>query len=234
MKTYYLAFLVAACAAMPQSYAAVIAQYDFNTTDVLSAISADANVTAYDFTEGSSFAASSNAGWSSSTNLFARGLVTTGGGSGSLSTAISVDDYFSFIIDPDAPGAVMSLTSLDLNYGYTRAGGFDGKTFTAELLTSIDGFTASDSVALQSVSTDPPTATPSYTSWSIDLSGPSFQNITTATEFRFYLYDDTSDSNTIHRLDDIVLNGIVTVPEPSSTALVGLGGLALMLRRKRS
>jgi hypothetical protein len=27
---------------------------------------------------------------------------------------------------------------------------------------------------------------------------------------------------------------VMTVPEPSSTALLGLGGLALMLRRKRS
>ena len=35
----------------------------------------------------------------------------------------------------------------------------------------------------------------------------------------------------------LTVNGIqivVTVPEPSSTALLGLGGLALMLRRKRN
>ena len=30
------------------------------------------------------------------------------------------------------------------------------------------------------------------------------------------------------------ISGILTVPEPSSTALLGLGGLALMLRRRRS
>ena len=30
------------------------------------------------------------------------------------------------------------------------------------------------------------------------------------------------------------ISGVLTVPEPSSTALLGLGGLALMLRRKRS
>ena len=30
------------------------------------------------------------------------------------------------------------------------------------------------------------------------------------------------------------MSGVLTVPEPSSTALLGLGGLALMLRRKRS
>ena len=36
-------------------------------------------------------------------------------------------------------------------------------------------------------------------------------------------------------LDQLMLNGFVlSVPEPSSTALLGLGGLALMLRRRRS
>jgi hypothetical protein len=33
--------------------------------------------------------------------------------------------------------------------------------------------------------------------------------------------------------NDLVLNAVF-VPEPSSAALLGLGGLALMLRRKRS
>jgi hypothetical protein len=33
--------------------------------------------------------------------------------------------------------------------------------------------------------------------------------------------------------DSLVLSAVF-VPEPSSTALLGLGGLALMLRRKRS
>lgn len=34
-------------------------------------------------------------------------------------------------------------------------------------------------------------------------------------------------------LDDIRTNGITAVPEPSSTALLGLGGLALILRRRK-
>ena len=38
--------------------------------------------------------------------------------------------------------------------------------------------------------------------------------------------------NTSINIDDITLNGTV-VPEPSSTALLGLGGLALILRRRR-
>ena len=40
--------------------------------------------------------------------------------------------------------------------------------------------------------------------------------------------------NTTNSYSLYAISGILTVPEPSSTALLGLGGLALMLRRKRS
>ena len=40
--------------------------------------------------------------------------------------------------------------------------------------------------------------------------------------------------NNTETLSLFAISGILTVPEPSSTALLGLGGLALMLRRKRS
>ncbi|MFC4993329.1 GntR family transcriptional regulator [Rubritalea tangerina] len=33
--------------------------------------------------------------------------------------------------------------------------------------------------------------------------------------------------------DDIIVNDFVAVPEPSTTALLGLGGLALILRRRK-
>lgn len=48
--------------------------------------------------------------------------------------------------------------------------------------------------------------------------------------FTFNLNSGSLNSSIM--LDDITLNGTV-VPEPSSTALLGLGGLALILRRRR-
>jgi len=53
-----------------------------------------------------------------------------------------------------------------------------------------------------------------------------------------FAFADTADSATrIHLIDNFVLNGTVnldTIPEPSSCALIGLGALSLLSRRKRS
>ena len=59
-----------------------------------------------------------------------------------------------------------------------------------------------------------------YTLSATDLQADSNGKLT------FALASDGNNGNPL-------LNGIVVVPEPSSTALLGLGGLALMLRRRR-
>ncbi|MFC5051552.1 PEP-CTERM sorting domain-containing protein [Rubritalea spongiae] len=49
--------------------------------------------------------------------------------------------------------------------------------------------------------------------------------------FKFGMRDNTSGSMTA---DNFILSGeVVAVPEPSSTALLGLGGIAVILRRRR-
>ena len=47
-------------------------------------------------------------------------------------------------------------------------------------------------------------------------------------------FNAAPSGNTTNSYSLYAISGILTVPEPSSTALLGLGGLALMLRRKRS
>ena len=206
---------------------AVVASYDFTSNAF--ATSADFGATAFAVTVGPGL--SGGAGYSGSGNMFSRASVTDGGGAGTLTGAIAADDYLSFTIL--AHGS-MDLTSLELNAGYSRTGGFSGKTLTANLLTSVNGFTTGALVDSSAISSDP-LGGPTYAAWSIDLSGPSYQDLTGPIEFRLYLYDDTSDSNTIHRLDDIVLNGsiIPAAPEPSSLALLVVGAAMLKTIRKK-
>jgi hypothetical protein len=71
------------------------------------------------------------------------------------------------------------------------------------------------------------------TSESISLSGSSFQGITTPITFRVYAYGTASAYEVFENLN---LNGsTAAVPEPTSMAYFGLGGLSLAawLRRKK-
>jgi hypothetical protein len=58
--------------------------------------------------------------------------------------------------------------------------------------------------------------------------------ITEATEIRIQGWNATSTGGNF-RLDNVVLNGTVTaIPEPATMSLLGLGALAMVLRRKLS
>ena len=161
----------------------VLATYDFATGP--EATATGSYLTAGSFAAGPGVDAAVGGHSSPGQNMFVRAS-TTGG---TLSDAVLGDDYLSFTLDPNA-GFVMSLGSIELKYGYTRIGSLDGRTLTANLLTSIDGFTSADSVDVQAVAVGPDTSTPVYITWTIDLSAAQFQNLSTATEFRFYLSDD--------------------------------------------
>lgn len=67
-----------------------------------------------------------------------------------------------------------------------------------------------------------------------DLSGVAQQNSQFSIVFGARLLDDeTVNGQGNLRINDVVINGAtIAVPEPSSAALLGLGGLALILRRR--
>ena len=158
----------------------------------------------------------------------------------SVGTAIANDDYFSVTMGADS-GYYMDLDSITLDYGYTNnAAPFGVKDLKAYVFSSFTGFVdASDILGSKFIQTTVddnslqyPGGSPSLT---VDLSAYSYVWSGGEIEFRIYLADTTNNNAYIHRIDNVTLNGVVAaVPEPSSTALLGLGGLALMLRRKRS
>lgn len=180
--------------------ATTLASYNFSTS--LAASSADPNVTAGSFTVGDGLVP--DAGFAiTGQNLYAKSGVT----GTTLTEAISGNDYVSFTVAPKSTG-VINLASLVLQAGYTNVNSYTGKILTANLMTSIDGFTESDLVsAIATEDTSLDTADETYQTWNIDLSAAKFQGITSPIEFRIYLYDDTGSAHIYHRFDDVILNG---------------------------
>ena len=140
-------------------------------------------------------------------------------GSPTMSLTISVDDTH-----------ILDLSSISFLYGvihhksdidgtYTLTSSLGGGTISTHTLDAVGGSLVSD------------TYTPTL--------GASFQNLTnTDVTFTWALSNNLGSNYTGdargHVMDNIKLIGTVSpVPEPSSTALIGLGGLALILRRRK-
>ena len=213
--------------------AATIAQYTFASN--LSATTEDANLTASAFTVGAGIAGAGRSG--SSASLFARASVTDSSNVISSTTAIGANDYFSFSVGANS-GFEMDLTSITFDLGYTRNGGFEGKQFRTYVLSSIDGFTSSALLGFDTVDVTVNGSSLQYpnSTATISLAGAQFQDLTSSTEFRLYIADNTGSADYIHRIDNVTLNGEVVafVPEPGNFALIG-GLLALgwvMIRRR--
>ncbi|MDB5327851.1 MAG: hypothetical protein JWM57_3420, partial [Phycisphaerales bacterium] len=74
-------------------------------------------------------------------------------------------------------------------------------------------------------------ATDTLPTFNFDLSGAAYQHLSTLT-MRMYFFTPTTNQNI--DLDNFVFNGTVAAtPEPASLALLGLGGLAALGRRRR-
>lgn len=231
-KNYLFVLSASLCGLLtPMLQADVIANFDFASGSVSSSDS-DINSTASDIAL--NFSVPGDGAVSSFTEtVFYR---STGTGA-DAATALSNPDYVSFTVTIDT-GFVLNLDSLDFDQlGTTNAptGDFNQTTFVQ---TSIDGFGSGNDVASFSRDVIAPAsgAETTFDSRSIDLTASNFQNIAGTLEVRFYLYDDIDNSAALHRLDNIVLNGTVSViPEPSFYASIfGVLGLVFIAyRRKR-
>ena len=148
----------------------------------------------------------------------------TGVSSAALALSLSPPNdysYLEFSVTPQ-PGYSISLSSLD----------FDAEMYMGES----QGLVASSSIggldqALSSFSISGST----WTSFSVDLSGSAFEDITTPTTFRILGYGPGQQWYETASVDNMNLIGtIAVVPEPSTLALSAVGGLVgLLLFRRR-
>lgn len=200
--------------ALVPSHAAILANYNF--TSATASVDADANSTASSFTSNYG----SNSGLSGAGNYFVRVQVTP-----PLTDPVTTTNYFTFTVTA-ASGFTLNLTDLALKTALVDPNQPSGTTFVRS---SVDGF----AFDLGSY-TQTGTSGSDFTNRSIDLTGAAYQNLSSIT-FRIYHYDDTdstSSTGLVHRIDDVVLNGSA-IPEPASLAILGLGGLSMLVRRRR-
>ena len=137
----------------------------------------------------------------------------------SLTTGVDSIDLTSFSILYDTRG----------NGGGNQTAGKNNIEIEVEIIGSISG-----SLGSNSVTQSEPGNTAGLT-YNIDLS--SLASLDSSETYDVVFTVNVADSGGAHygAIDNIVLEGDITLaPEPSSVALLGLGGLGLMLRRRRN
>ena len=154
----------------------------------------------------------------------------------SQANALANDEYLSFTVTSTG-GATIDFTNITLDFakGARAVGDKSGKAIGVHIYAgdfSVLAPTAADFIGTGRV----PGGKDSSDLWyGIDIDLAAITATTSPTEFRLYL-EDAGAGNRTHKIwvDSIALNATVTpIPEPSSTALLGLGGLALILRRRK-
>lgn len=233
----HLALLLTALAAAAPADAAVIAQYSFTGNADLAtsspATSQDPNVTAGSFIKGAglanSFAGVSGSFGNPSPGWFVRENQTD------QAVSASSTDYIGFTVTPNVNNA-LNLTNLTFNYAYvsttagdplTNVGSWTYRSSLDSFASDISGGVFSSTVQLQSSFT--------WLNGTVDLSGAQFQNLTTPIEFRIYVTDNGNTTTRTLRNDNFILNGaVVSVPEPSTKALLGLATVLLSIVVRRS
>jgi len=206
------------------THAAVLATYSFDntsgTTDLSAVIDASSpSYTVSDFSAGVGFTLADTP----PTAFTSEALGLQDGTASNLAGAITNNEYFTFTVTNGSTSA-LNLTSISFDAGRTTNGARDFYLFS-----SLTGFTSTD--VLDSV-TGVTAATDSTLSY--DLAPLTFSDIDTV-EFRIYVDNRSNNNNNSSGtyVDNVVLNGTFSVPEPSSTVLLGLGSVALLSMRRR-
>jgi hypothetical protein len=135
-----------------------------------------------------------NSGRSTAGNFFGRGISPT-----------DLEDYISFTITADT-GFTLDLSQLEFDY-YVQQDQSPFNSFTFEVRSSVDGFTAATS---GTYTLNPATSGAPYEDATFDLTGASYQGLSSI-EFRLYAKTSGSEQfNDIVRWDNITVTGTVT------------------------
>ncbi len=207
------------------------------------ASSASAALVDYAFAGGSAAATlgdpnitATNAAWTHGTGFSGGGTayanangIAAGAGESAATTYLTVS------VTP-ANGYELNLTPFSYDSGYAAQPGIAGNELHYFVRSDANGDNFATTFSGSQKSVDRSTAAPSYTMTGTTAFTlpPSLSHLTAATTFRIYIFQDGATNNGNARVDNIIVDGTVALaPEPASViSLMGIGGLALLRRRR--
>lgn len=205
------------------------ATFELTATDTL-----DANLninTGVNFQSPSTLA-SLTAGGQASNDL---NLSSWGGSTNAtINDAFAGDRHISFTVQASS-GFALNLDGASVNFTAWRNGGGAPERFGVLAEVGANSFDVSDQIGAVVTPFGAPGSGSSgignTETFSFTFSGAEWDNLTESVEVRLYGWDGTGN---MHIQDASITDAsVIVVPEPSSSALIGLGALSLILRRKK-
>jgi len=241
--------LLAICALISSTQAATLAEYDFNGfSPTTEAMNVYPTLTRGNYVNQStirqpvdpdnfSLLVRTDLGYTNPWD----GNVMEGRVRGLGSTFITTDDiaitrnaWFAITYTPEA---LTSFTSISLSaaVGVFDVGGEVEEVYETGMVlrSSLTGWTAGD--ALGSVLIEAGMDSGGRQQITFDLSGVSaLQNVTGPVTFRFYMNTNGTSAAQSFFIDDLTVNGTQAVPEPATMLLLTIGGVAVLVMRRRT
>ena len=243
--TCCLGLAIVACPAA-QAQTPVIAQYDFNNPlpqpnfglrpnvnpnngpTAFQATVSDENVNAGSFVGGAGFDNINVTGRDSL--IVSEALALSPGIGNDLANAIDEDEYIGVTLTTEL-GSVLDLDNVTFVTARANIGAQDYAFFS-----SVGGFDLGDEIVFANNAIPPGAIGTAGVRQTIDLSSPDFDGLDSI-EFRI-VFDDrvaAGEFQSVTAIDTFTVNGsvVAAVPEPSAIVVLGLGGLGMLVRRRK-
>jgi len=226
------ACLTTACLAsltVTQAPAATLAEYDFEgSVSPLQSIDSDTTTdaspvsfgTAGDFTNGAIL------------NIGEAAYIRVSNADSNLSTAISNEDYLTFSINLAAGETDFSIDQISYLHHLTDTQ--NGHTYNSYLFSSVNGGLTGNEIASSTFEVTPESGDSDDTEKNatvvFDAAGAGgYDSLTGSVTFWIVVTDTSTQGGHTHGIDNILVT-----PEPGSLALLGLGGLCVLWRRRNA